>query len=356
MYNCVVGWRAFLFFSSFIFSLLFLCFFDFFLVVFYVSFELIFFALFVYISGWGYRIERVSASFYMIFYTIFVSLPFFVYLVFVSVTCFFFPLPFRDLWFFCLLVFFVKLPVYVVHIWLPKAHVESPVGGSMILAGVLLKVGAYGVIRFCFGFVFILHDWGFYFFSVCFVGMIFSSFICFRQVDLKALVAYSSISHMGLAVAGCISFSCLGLFSSLYMFFCHGICSSCMFYLVNVFYGRVFSRRILLWGGGGYSIYGLMFLLCLVFFFNMAIPPLISFVSELFLIFSLVFSDYLLVLGVLVFVVLSGLYNVYACVCFYFGRCRTLLVGYSFNRLEFLLVFFHLIVFFFSVAFVDFLF
>lgn len=261
--------------------------------MFYIAFEFVFFLLFFYISGWGYRVRRLRASFYMVFFTVVVSLPFLVFLVYESSVSlrFFFFCSDSDLWIFCFLVFFVKLPIYGLHIWLPKAHVESPLGGSMILAGVLLKLGGYGLTRFSFSLLGLFFNWGYFFFFVGLSSGLLGCFLCFRQVDFKSLVAYSSISHMGMALAGCFSFRQIGIEGSMLMFFGHGFCSSCLFFLVNLLYKRLFSRRALLWGLSGYQIYGSLLVFSVFFFFNMALPPFVSFVSEYFIFFCCVFFD-----------------------------------------------------------------
>jgi NADH-ubiquinone oxidoreductase chain 4 len=151
------------------------------------------------------------------------------------------------------LVFLVKLPVFFLHLWLPKAHVEAPLSGSMLLAGVFLKIGVYGLIRFFSDFYFFFCFRSGYIFSLGLLGGLLSCLFCFRQVDLKSLVAYSSICHMGLCLAGVLCFSYCGVFGRLSMSFSHGLVSPCLFYLVYVIYYRFYVRSIfLLKGGLGY--------------------------------------------------------------------------------------------------------
>jgi len=143
----------------------------------------------------------------------------------------------------------VKLPIYIVHLWLPRAHVEAPVVGSMILAGVLLKLGGYGIYKGVsiisfepLKLVFLV--------GVSIIGASLVGLYCLRQVDIKMLVAYSSIVHIG-PVIGCFLLMSRRVFSSgVLIILSHGICSSGLFYILNVVYDRLGRRSLMVLRGG----------------------------------------------------------------------------------------------------------
>nr|YP_010277858.1 NADH dehydrogenase subunit 4 [Turanoclytus namaganensis]UHY95173.1 NADH dehydrogenase subunit 4 [Turanoclytus namaganensis] len=265
------------------------------LFIFYLFFEMSLIPTLILILGWGYQPERIEAGVYLLFYTLLVSLPmmisiFFYSDVFNSLDFFLFNLNFNNLYMYLcmILVFLVKMPMYFIHLWLPKAHVEAPVSGSMILAGIMLKLGGFGLLRVLKLFTEIGLNFSFVFISVSLVGGFFVSLICIRQSDLKSLIAYSSVAHMGLALGGIMTFSIWGFWGALVMMLAHGLCSSGLFCLANIVYERLGSRSLYLNKGLLNIIPSLSlwwFLLCSS---NMAAPPSLNLLGEIMLINSLV--------------------------------------------------------------------
>nr|YP_010443292.1 NADH dehydrogenase subunit 4 [Anomala russiventris]UTE83820.1 NADH dehydrogenase subunit 4 [Anomala russiventris] len=265
------------------------------LFIFYLFFELSLIPTLVLIIGWGYQPERLQAGVYLLFYTLFASLPmmisiFYYYKNFHTLDFFFMRYDINSfLLYMCMnTVFFIKMPMYFVHLWLPKAHVEAPVAGSMILAGVMLKLGGYGLMRLMVIFLNVGSQVNFIFITISMVGGFFVSLTCLRQIDIKALIAYSSVAHMGVVLSGILTLSYWGMSGALVMMVAHGLCSSGLFCLANISYERLHSRSIYLNKG----LINLMPIMSMWWFLfsccNMAAPPSLNLLGEIMLINSLV--------------------------------------------------------------------
>nr|AYR05284.1 NADH dehydrogenase subunit 4 [Coleoptera sp. ACP-2013] len=270
---------------------------------FYFFFEVSVIPTLILIMGWGYQPERIEAGMYLLFYTMFFSLPmmiglFYLYKVYNSL--FFFKLDCLSSFILYLslnLVFMVKIPMFFIHLWLPKAHVEAPVSGSMILAGVMLKLGGYGMIRVMKIFLPIWVKINFYFIVISLVGGVIVSWICLRQADIKSLIAYSSVSHMGLSMSGILTMNNWGVGGAYVLMLAHGLCSSGLFSLANMNYERVFSRSLYLNKGMLMYLPNLAFWWFIFCISNMAAPPTLNLLGEIFLINSLViYSNMLMIL------------------------------------------------------------
>nr|YP_010582969.1 NADH dehydrogenase subunit 4 [Vatana ogromna]UGN61415.1 NADH dehydrogenase subunit 4 [Vatana ogromna] len=269
------------------------------MLVMYLFFEFSLLPLLILIYIWGYQPERLISGLYLFFYTLFASLPFLliiIYLLINNMTLYFdmyFYIPYSFMiHMFLIFAFLVKLPMFMVHFWLPKAHVQAPVAGSMILAGLMLKIGGYGFIRFMNLYELPFLNYSYIWFSLSIIGCILVSIICLTQGDVKCLIAYSSVAHMGVCMIGFISMTKWGVLGSYLMMISHGFCSSGLFCLANFSYERYFSRSFFLNKGLINLMPSMAFMWFFFCCFNMSCPPSLNFFSEIFIINSMLMYWY----------------------------------------------------------------
>nr|YP_007316801.1 NADH dehydrogenase subunit 4 [Lechriodus melanopyga]AEC33158.1 NADH dehydrogenase subunit 4 [Lechriodus melanopyga] len=265
------------------------------LMLFFIFFESTMIPTLIVITRWGTQKERIMAGIYMLFYTLAGSL-----LLLTAILYFhesFGSLTISMLkkiqeeqminfsstiwWLACLVAFLVKMPLYGLHLWLPKAHVEAPIAGSMILAGTLLKLGGYGLLRMS-----TLINESMYalatpliIFSMC--GVVASALLCSRQTDLKSLIAFSSVSHMGLVVAASMIKSPWSVSGAMILMISHGLISSALFCLANTAYERTSTRTMVVLQGSQVMLPLAAAWWLLSVMLNMALPPSTNFMGEL---------------------------------------------------------------------------
>nr|AEZ55654.1 NADH dehydrogenase subunit 4 [Byrrhus sp. MJTNT-2012] len=318
------------------------------LFVFYLFFEMSLVPTLILILGWGYQPERLQAGVYLLFYTLFASLPmmlsiFYIYNYFFSLIFFSFLLLILCYCMFCTnMVFFIKIPMFFVHLWLPKAHVEAPVSGSMILAGIMLKLGGYGLMRLMSIFLTVGVKVNYFFILISMMGGLIISLVCLRQSDIKLLIAYSSVAHMGLVLSGILTMNYWGFCGSFLMMIAHGLCSSGLFCLANISYERLMSRSIYLNKGlmnlmPSMSLWWFLFCSC-----NMAAPPSLNLMGEIMLFNSLIGWSFKLMFFLIFISFFSAAYSLYLYSFTQHGKIYSGMYSFSNGYIrEYLLLFLH---------------
>lgn len=304
------------------------------LFLFYIFFEAILIPMYLMIGTLGSRERKIRAAYLFFFYTLFGSLLMLIAIIYIYNLVgtlnleylFNWTFTFNEqywLWIAFFLSFASKIPMFPFHIWLPEAHVEAPTVGSVLLAGILLKLGVYGFLRFSIT-LFPLASLYFsplvYFLSI--IGVIYASLTAIRQTDFKRVIAYSSVAHMNLITLGIFSFNNISIEGSLLQSISHGFVSGALFLLIGILYDRYHSRLLYYYGGlvhtmPIYSIFFLFFTLS-----NIALPGTSSFVGE-FLILAGVYKASILtsILGALG-VILSGAYSLWLYNRLIFGNLK----------------------------------
>ena len=262
------------------------------LLLFYIFFESVLIPMFLIIGIWGSRERKIRAGFFFFIYTLLGSV-----LMLLSILYLYYQIGSTDyetllsahitdheqkiLWLAFFFSFAVKVPMVPVHVWLPEAHVEAPTAGSVILAGILLKLGTYGLLRFSFP---LFPEACFYFtplvYSISVIGIIYTSLTAIRQTDFKRIIAYTSVAHMNLVIVGLFSFNSTGIEGAILQSLSHGFVASALFIIIGIVYERHHTRMVKYYGGLVHTmpIYVTIFL-----FFTMAnigLPGTGSFVGE----------------------------------------------------------------------------
>jgi proton-translocating NADH-quinone oxidoreductase chain M len=300
------------------------------IILFYVFFESVLIPMFIIIGVWGSRERRIRAAYMFFLYTLLGSVLMLLAILYIYyqagttdyqilLTTTFDPEVQKLLWLAFFASFAVKVPMLPVHIWLPEAHVEAPTAGSVILAGILLKLGSYGFLRFSLPlFPYASVYFTPFIYSFACIAVIYTSLTAIRQTDLKRIIAYASVAHMNLVLIGMFVYNLQGLEGSILQQLSHGLVSGALFLCVGVIYDRHHTRLVKYYSGLAHTMP--IYIAIFMFFSmaNIALPGTSSFVGE--------------------FLILAGAFQTNTTVCVLAATGMILGGGYSlwlFNRVAF---------------------
>lgn len=322
------------------------------LILFYVFFESVLIPMFLLIGVWGSRERKIRASYLFFLYTLFGSVFMLLGIFYIYnetgttdyqllLTSNFTANIQQVLWTAFFLSFATKVPLFGLHLWLPEAHVEATAAGSAILAGILLKLGTYGFVRYSLPLFPIASV---YFmpvvYTLCTIGIIFTSLTAIRQTDLKRIIAYASVAHMNLVVIGLFALNLQGIMGSIFQMLSHGVVSSALFLLVGMVYDRHHTRIIKYYSGLVHTMP--VFVTSLLFFTlaNIALPGTSAFVGEFLILFGVFQSNTSVTFFSATGMVLGGAYSLWLFNRIAFGNIKTTFLAeyIDINRREFYVI------------------
>lgn len=305
------------------------------LLFFYIFFESVLIPMYFIIGIWGSRERKILAAYYFFMYTLFGSS-----LMLISIAYIFLQVGTTDyelllafsftdieqkfLWLAFFMAFASKVPMIPFHLWLPEAHVEAPTAGSVLLAGVLLKLGTYGFIRFSLPlFPFASFYYTPFIDTIAIIGIIYASFTAIRQTDFKRIIAYSSIAHMNLVILGIFSFNVIGVEGAILQSLSHGFVASALFLIIGVVYDRYQTRLVIYYGG--LSLVMPMYTTIFLFFTlaNIAFPGTSSFVGEFLILIGSFKTNKLLTIIGATGIIISGAYSLWLYNRIAYGNLKT---------------------------------
>nr|AGH28110.1 NADH dehydrogenase subunit 4 [Phrynocephalus mystaceus] len=260
---------------------------------FYILFEATLIPTLIIITRWGAQPKRLTAGTYFMYYTLMGSLPLLIAILFMNNqenSSNFLMLTLLKpntnnqftnniLWMAFMMALLVKMPLYGVHLWLPKAHVEAPIAGSMVLAAVLLKLGGYGIIRMTTMNISTILVYPTI--AMATWGIIMTGLTCLRKTDLKALIAYSSVGHMGLVASATLIQTPWSTSGAIILMVAHGLTSSMLFCLANMLYERTNTRMLIAMRGMRKAMPQMTHYWLIASLTNLALPPTINLIGEI---------------------------------------------------------------------------